>query len=109
MVPSGTKGKELDFPITTGGTRKAFYHNTTREDIDQFYTYMWEWQCAYTKWTPTNQYLDKHMHTVDYVNDKSITLSRFGFVGWDMKCYWGLFGVQWVKPLPVYQELSSIS
>jgi hypothetical protein len=25
-------------------------------------------------------------------------------VGWDRKCYWGLFGVQWVKPLPVYQE-----
>ena len=65
---------------------------------------MWKFQCAYTRWTPTNQYLHDNPKT-NWQSSK-ITLARFGFVGWDEKCYWGLFGVQWVKPLPVYQVKS---
>ena len=30
-------------------------------------------------------------------------LSRFGMIGTEKSCYWGLIGVQWVKPLPVWQ------
>lgn len=35
----------------------------------------------------------------------NMTLERFGFVGTDKKCYWGLIGVQWIKPLPIWQIL----
>ena len=73
---------------------------------------MWKWQCAFTRWTPSNQYLDKHgkSGTGEYTEkNKKITLSRFGFIGWDEKCYWGLFGVMWVKPLPIWQQLDSLT
>ena len=93
--------------MTNGNLRDGAYHNTTRQEVDQFYTYMWKWQCAFTRWTPSNQYLHEHLHTIDYRSDK-ITLSRFGFIGWDQKCYWGIFGVMWVKPLPVWQELNHV-
>ena len=73
---------------------------------------MWKWQCAFTRWTPSNQYLEKHKMSGDghtYMeSNKKITLSRFGFIGWDEKCYWGLFGVMWVKPLPIWQQLDSL-
>lgn len=36
---------------------------------------------------------------------KEITLERFGFVGTGKECYWGLIGVLWVKPLPIFQIL----
>lgn len=81
--------------------REGLYYNTTRQDNDQFYTYMWKYQCAFTRWTPSNQFLHEH-RKYDW-KSKDITLARFGFVGWDKKCYWGLFGVQWVKPLPIFQ------
>jgi len=36
-----------------------------------------------------------------------LDLSRFGMIGTDEKCYWGLIAVHWLKPLPVHQELPS--
>ena len=42
-VANGTKGTELNFPMSNGAFRKGFYTNTTRQAIDQFYTYMWKW------------------------------------------------------------------
>lgn len=30
-------------------------------------------------------------------------MTRFGFIGTQKICYWGLIGVMWVKPLPVWQ------
>ena len=35
-------------------------------------------------------------------------LSRFGFIGSDKACYWGLIAVLWQKPLPVAQELADL-
>lgn len=32
-----------------------------------------------------------------------MTLERFGFIGTDKKCYWGMVGVKWVTPLKVDQ------
>ena len=32
-----------------------------------------------------------------------LDLSRFGFIGHNRICSWGLIGVQWIKPLPVWQ------
>ena len=35
-------------------------------------------------------------------------LSRFGFIGTDEKCYWGLIGVLWKRPLPVFQTTGQV-
>ena len=38
----------------------------------------------------------------DY-NPKSMTLERFGFIGMNKKCFWGMIGVEWITPLKVTQ------
>ena len=35
-------------------------------------------------------------------------LSRFGFIGSEKICYWGLIAVMWITPLPVSQELAAL-
>lgn len=30
-------------------------------------------------------------------------LGRYGIIGWDQQCFWGLIGVQWIRPLPLWQ------
>lgn len=37
----------------------------------------WKYVCAFTKWTPSNQFL----HSGGKYDDKSMTLARFGFIG----------------------------
>lgn len=32
-----------------------------------------------------------------------MTLERFGFIGMDKKCFWGMVGVDWLTPLKVHQ------
>ena len=32
-----------------------------------------------------------------------MTLERFGFIGMNKKCFWGMIGVDWVTPLKVEQ------
>lgn len=34
---------------------------------------------------------------------KSMTLERFGFIGMEKKCFWGMVGVEWITPLKVTQ------
>lgn len=34
---------------------------------------------------------------------KSMTLERFGFIGMDKKCFWGMVGVEWITPLKIEQ------
>ena len=61
------------------------------------YKFDWEYVCAFTKWTPSNQFLHAGMKYVA----KDMTLERFGFIGSEKKCFWGMTGVFWVKPLKV--------
>jgi hypothetical protein len=30
-----------------------------------------------------------------------MTLERFGFIGMDKKCFWGMIGVEWLTPLKI--------
>lgn len=61
-----SKGAFIDkFPFQVGGEATprlipGNYQNTTRKTAEQFYTYMWKHACAFSKWTPTNQYLHAH-------------------------------------------------
>ena len=63
------------------------------------YEFHWKYACAFTRWTPTNQFL----HAKKKYDAATMTLERFGFIGEDKKCYWGMVGVFWVTPLKVVQ------
>ena len=63
------------------------------------YEFHWKYACAFTKWTPTNQFL----HAGKKYDAATMTLERFGFIGEEKKCYWGMVGVFWVTPLKVVQ------
>ena len=63
------------------------------------YTYHWQWVCEYMTWTPTNQFIFDH-RTFD---PKTMTLHRFGMIGWNKDCFWGMTGVMWIQPLQVNQ------
>jgi len=71
---------------------------------------MWRKACAFSKWVPTNQYMKAHQADIvlKKIDWKSMDLSRFGFIGSDKICYWGLIAVMWITPLPVTQELASL-
>ena len=82
--------------VTTGHTKNYKFH--------------WQYVCAFTKWTPTNQWLHAAENGGKLANGKpmlydpkTMTLERFGFIGEDKKCYWGMTGVEWVTPLKVNQ------
>lgn len=99
--PAGLTTKQATH-LTAKTTGKAFddgyYYNTTRvEKGHQYYKYMWRHACAYTKWTPSNQFL----HSKRTFDPNTMTLERFGLIGTDKKCYWGLIGVLWKQPLPL--------
>ena len=113
VVPAETEaGEYLNFTYsvrneTTGTDDLKFidghYHNTTRRTKEQFYTYMWKHACAFSKWVPTNQLLAS-----GETNWANKDFSRFGFVGMNPVCYWGLIAVLWQKPLPVAQEVAHL-
>ena len=63
------------------------------------YTYHWQWVCEYMTWTPTNQFIFDH-RTFD---PKTMTLHRFGMIGWNKDCFHGMTGVMWIQPLQVNQ------
>jgi hypothetical protein len=69
---------------------------------------MWKHACAYSKWTPTNQFLHSVKDKQKDYNWKDMDLSRFGFIGSNKQCYWGLIAVLWQKPLPVAQEINNL-
>ena len=85
---TGTEGQKID---TDGKTKNYKFH--------------WQYVCAFTRWTPTNQWLhnqQKNPTTVKF-DATTMTLERFGFIGEDKRCYWGMIGVEWVTPLKVTQ------
>ena len=45
------------------------------------------------------------MHAGKKYVAKSMTLERFGFVGLDKRCFWGMVGVEWLTPLRVTKIL----
>lgn len=65
---------------------------------------MWRHACAFTKWIPSNQWLHEHpANPLDEASFGALELSRFGLVGRDKRCYWGLVGVLWKRPLPIWE------
>jgi hypothetical protein len=75
----------MDKQITIGLTKNYRFH--------------WQYSCAFTKWIPSNQF----MHSGKTYNPATMTLERFGFIGMDKKCFWGMVGVDWVTPLKITQ------
>lgn len=63
------------------------------------YSFLWSYACAWTKWVPSNQF----MNAGNAYDAANMTLERFGFIGMDKKCFWGMVGVDWVTPLKVSQ------
>ena len=43
------------------------------------------------------------MHAGKDYDAKTMTLERFGFIGMDKKCFWGMIGVEWLTPLKIHQ------
>ena len=70
------------------------------------YEYFWKYACAWTRWVPTNQFLHCHeQKDPECLYDKTkMTLERFGFIGMNKKCFWGMVGVKWITPLKVDQK-----
>ena len=86
--------------VTTGaGATKEGALTTTNGHTYKNYQYFWKFVCAFTKWIPTNQYL----HAGKMYDAEQMTLERFGFIGTDKKCFWGMVGVKWITPLKVEQ------
>ena len=96
LVTTALKGEpgEINVPTLKGTTGAKT--TTTGKTVN--YTYYWQYVCAFTKWVPTNQFL--HAKRV-YLTDGSMTLERFGFIGMNRECFWGMTGVKWVTPLKV--------
>ena len=63
------------------------------------YSFHWQYACAFTKWVPSNQFLNANGHAT--FDPATMTLERFGFIGMNKKCFWGMVGVDWVTPLKV--------
>ena len=84
--PSAANAVEGDKTTTNGHTYKN-------------YQWFWKYTCAFTKWVPTNQYLYANM-TYD---PETMTLERYGYIGMDKRCFWGMVGVKWMTPLKVNQ------
>ena len=87
---SGAKPGTITIPEHSATDKEGETKITTGTPLN--YQFHWKYACAYTKWAPTNQYLNAG-RTVDL---KTMTLERFGFIGMDKKCFWGMVGVNWV-------------
>ena len=86
--------------MTTGaGKTTEGALTTTNGHTYKNYQYFWKYVCAFTKWVPTNQFL----HANRKYEEATMTLERFGFIGTDKKCFWGMVGVKWITPLKVEQ------
>ena len=92
----GEKGTELNLKKTGGAFRQGVYFNTTRIDLNQHYVYMWQVACSYQRYSPTNQFLYAGLKR------KDLDFSRFGLIGYDKDCFFGLIGVMWRQPVPVF-------
>ena len=92
---AGAKPGIINEPVGKS-TDKELDKQTTKGKAKN-YKFTWQYVCAFTKWVPSNQF----MHAGKTYNDKSMTLERFGFIGMDKKCFWGMIGVEWITPLKV--------
>ena len=94
----GTSPRMIPKPRGLSKTNGALQgKRTTTSNLG--YTYHWQWVCEFMTWTPTNQFIFDH-RTFD---PKTMTLHRFGMIGWNKDCYWGMTGVMWIQPLQVNQ------
>merc|ERR550514_2495654 len=94
----GTEPRVIPKPRGLSKTDAALIGNTQKTS-NLGYTYHWQWVCEYMTWTPTNQFIFDH-RTFD---PKTMTLHRFGMIGWNKDCFWGMTGVMWIQPLQVNQ------
>ena len=92
---AGAPPGEINEPTADGAVEGA----TTQTNGHTYknYQYFWKFVCAFTKWIPTNQFL----HANEIYKPETMTLERFGFIGNDKKCFWGMVGVKWITPLKV--------
>merc|ERR550514_245600 len=101
---AGAPPGEINEPTGLGAeNEEKFTQGKTKN-----YQFRWKYACAFTKWTPTNQWMhDQEVKGAQglFTNFKAtdMTLERFGFIGTDRKCYWGMTAVFWVTPLKVTQ------
>ena len=96
---AGAPPGEIAEPGVVKGVTKEGDLTTTNGHTYKNYQYFWKHVCAFTKWIPTNQYL----HAGKLYKAEEMTLERFGFIGTDKKCFWGMVGVKWITPLKVEQ------
>ena len=89
-----------------GEIAEPVHANTDTEDAEQTtqghtrnYSFHWKYACAFTKWTPTNQFIQNAANGGRTYDAGTMTLERFGFIGENKKCYWSMIGVDWVTPL----------
>ena len=95
---AGAPPGEIAEPVVDGATKEGGL-TTTNGHTYKNYQYFWKYVCAFTKWIPTNQFL----HAGNNFDPAKMTLERFGFVGTDKRCFWGMVGVKWITPLKVEQ------
>ena len=93
---AGAPPGEINEPKVDAATKEGAL-TTTNGYTYKNYQYFWKFVCAFTKWIPTNQFLNAGH---EYKED-TMTLERFGFIGTDKKCFWGMVGVKWITPLKV--------
>ena len=94
---AGAPPGEINEPTASAGDKENAKQITKGKTPN--YEFHWKYACAFTKWTPTNQFL----HAGKKYDAGTMTLERFGFIGEEKKCYWGMVGVFWVTPLKVVQ------
>merc|ERR1711981_1096616 len=87
---AGAPPGEINEPGKAGAVEGGL--TTTNGHTYKNYQYFWKFVCAFTKWVPTNQYL----HAGKIYKAEEMTLERFGFIGTEKKCFWGMVGVKWI-------------
>ena len=100
LLTDAFKGEPFALTIPPTAGAKAGDIREKLPGVAPNYTYDWKYVCAFTKWTPSNQFL--HSKKV-YATDGSMTLERFGFIGEARQCFWGMTGVYWKQPLKIEQ------
>ena len=75
LVTTALKGEPGEINVPTKLGSQGSVTTTTGKTVN--YTYYWQYVCAFTKWTPTNQFL----HAKRLYKAEEMTLERFGFIG----------------------------
>ena len=91
MPKENEKGVYLNEEMTNGAFYEGWYQNTTRLTKRHHYFFQWRLACAWMKWTPSNQIIAAKKHLTE--KNSTMRLGRYGIIGWDQQCFWGLIGV----------------